>query len=136
MALSFTKAARDDVDYVRERITEMARGHSPGGSSGSGGMPIAPVPIRSFDQVGVLTSAFNLLVARFAAAETYLLLDDTRVQITLSGKLETEAPTQLEWGIGYANAIGFYGATGRALAAAGAQSSGSSISRVSTCGGG
>jgi signal transduction histidine kinase len=72
VALSFTKAARDDVDYVRERITEMARGQaheaSPAGS-GSGAIPIAPVPIRSLDQVGVLTSAFNLLISRFAAAE-------------------------------------------------------------------
>jgi signal transduction histidine kinase len=72
VALSFTKAARDDVDYVSERITEMARGQAhmapPAGSS-SGAIPIAPVPIRSLDQVGVLTAAFNLLISRFAAAE-------------------------------------------------------------------
>jgi len=70
VALSFTKAAREDVDYVRERITDMARGHAPSSAgSSSGAIPIGPVPIRSLDQIGVLTSAFNLLVARFAAAE-------------------------------------------------------------------
>jgi signal transduction histidine kinase len=61
VALSYAKAARDDVDYVRERIVEMARPHAdPAGE---------PIPIRSLDQVGVLTAAFNLLVSRFAAAE-------------------------------------------------------------------
>jgi signal transduction histidine kinase len=68
VALSFTKAARDDVDYVRARITAMAR--SPGQSAANAGaIPIAPVPIRSLDQVGLLTAAFNLLITRFAAAE-------------------------------------------------------------------
>jgi signal transduction histidine kinase len=61
VALAYAKAARDDVDYVRRRIVDMARPHAdPAGE---------PVPIRSLDQVGVLTAAFNLLVARFAAAE-------------------------------------------------------------------
>ncbi len=72
VALSFTKAARDDVDYVSERITQMARGQAPAApaaAASSGPIPIAPVPIRSLDQVGVLTAAFNLLISRFAAAE-------------------------------------------------------------------
>jgi len=61
VALSYTKAARDDVVYVRRRIVDMARPEAaPTGE---------PVPIRSLDQVGVLTAAFNLLVTRFAAAE-------------------------------------------------------------------
>jgi signal transduction histidine kinase len=61
VALSYTKAMRDDVDYVRQRIVEMAKPHAdPAGE---------PVPIRSLDQVGVLTAAFNTLVERFAAAE-------------------------------------------------------------------
>lgn len=61
VALSYTKAVRDDVDYVRQRIVDMARPHAdPAGE---------PVPIRSLDQVGVLTAAFNVLVQRFAAAE-------------------------------------------------------------------
>jgi len=46
---------------VRRRIVDMARlDADPAGE---------PVPIRSLDQVGALTAAFNLLVARFAAAE-------------------------------------------------------------------
>ncbi|WP_129353080.1 sensor histidine kinase [Sorangium cellulosum] len=68
VALSFTKAARDDVDYLRERITAMARGQGRGAST-TDAIPIEPVPIRSLDQVGLLTAAFNLLITRFAAAE-------------------------------------------------------------------
>jgi signal transduction histidine kinase len=61
VSLAYAKAARDDVDYVRRRIVDMARPDAdPAGE---------PVPIRSLDQVGALTAAFNLLVARFAAAE-------------------------------------------------------------------
>ncbi|WP_438015816.1 HAMP domain-containing sensor histidine kinase [Sorangium sp. So ce315] len=66
VALSFTKAARDDVDYLRERITAMARGQ---GASRTDVIQAEPVPIRSLDQVGLLTAAFNLLITRFAAAE-------------------------------------------------------------------
>ena len=61
VALAYTKSARDDVDYVRRRIVDMARADE--GPAGE------PVPIRSLDQVGVLTAAFNLLVLRFSAAE-------------------------------------------------------------------
>ncbi|MGK3968696.1 sensor histidine kinase [Sorangium sp. So ce118] len=68
VALSFTKAARDDVDYLRERITAMAHGHNMSGSR-TDLIQIQPVPIRSLDQVGLLTAAFNLLITRFAAAE-------------------------------------------------------------------
>ncbi len=61
VSLAYTKAARDDVDYVRRRIAGMARADgSPAGE---------PIPIRSLDQVGALTAAFNVLVGRFAAAE-------------------------------------------------------------------
>ncbi|MRG92720.1 HAMP domain-containing sensor histidine kinase [Polyangium spumosum] len=61
VAVAFTKQLRDDVDYVRERIVDMARPDAaPTGE---------PIPLRSLDQVGVLTAAFNLLVTRFAAAE-------------------------------------------------------------------
>jgi signal transduction histidine kinase len=65
VALSFMKSARDDVIYVRQRIAEMARSgsdaHSPLGTGG--------VPLRSFDQVGLLTSALNMLIERFSVAE-------------------------------------------------------------------
>ncbi|MFT3774673.1 MAG: HAMP domain-containing sensor histidine kinase [Minicystis sp.] len=61
VSLAYAKAARDDVDYVRRRIVDMA--HPDADPAGE------PVPIRSLDQVGALTAAFNVLVGRFAAAE-------------------------------------------------------------------
>jgi signal transduction histidine kinase len=61
VSIAYAKAARDDVDYVRRRIVDMARPDAdPAGEM---------VPIRSLDQVGSLTSAFDVLVSRFAAAE-------------------------------------------------------------------
>jgi signal transduction histidine kinase len=65
VALVFMKAARDDVMYVRHRIADMARG----GSEVSSGVTAGGVPLRSLDQVGMLTAALNVLIARFAAAE-------------------------------------------------------------------
>lgn len=61
VAFTFSRAARDEVDYVRRRIAGMARP-----DAGPAGEPVA---VRSLDQVGVLTAAFNVLVKRFAAAE-------------------------------------------------------------------
>jgi signal transduction histidine kinase len=61
VAFAFARDVYEDVAYVRERIVEMANeGASPAGK---------PVPVRDTDQVGILTSAFNLLVERFTAAE-------------------------------------------------------------------
>ena len=61
VSIAYARAARDDVDYVRRRIVDMARPDAdPAGEL---------VPIRSLDQVGSLTSAFDVLVSRFAAAE-------------------------------------------------------------------
>lgn len=61
VAYAFARDVNADVTFVRERITEMAaQGKGPSGKA---------VPVRDTDQVGVLTSAFNLLVDRFSAAE-------------------------------------------------------------------
>jgi signal transduction histidine kinase len=61
VALSLSQNARDDVAFVQVRIAEMGRGDlDPVGQR---------VPVRTFDQVGELTSAFNVLVDRFAAAQ-------------------------------------------------------------------
>lgn len=61
VAHAFAKQVNDDVDFVRERIVDMARPDAaPTGQQ---------IPIRSLDQVGMLTAAFNVLVTRFAAAE-------------------------------------------------------------------
>lgn len=60
-ALSVARNVHDDVTYVRGRIVEMAR--EEGDSVGTA------IAVRSADQVGVLTNAFNVLVDRFAAAQ-------------------------------------------------------------------
>jgi len=64
VALLFTRTARDDVTYVRQRIAEMARGRGEAGVAAAG-----VVRLRSLDQVGLLTVALNNLMARFATAE-------------------------------------------------------------------
>jgi signal transduction histidine kinase len=57
--------ARDvhsDLRFVHERIVEMGtRDARPAGD---------PIPVRTADEVGVLTSAFNVLIDRFREAET------------------------------------------------------------------
>ena len=61
VAFAFARDVHNDVTYVRSRIVEMANeGADPTGK---------PIAVRSVDQVGLLTSAFNVLVDRFAAAE-------------------------------------------------------------------
>lgn len=61
VAFAIARNVNADVFYVRERIVEMAlEGAGPSGKS---------IPVRDTDQVGILTSAFNLLVERFTAAE-------------------------------------------------------------------
>jgi signal transduction histidine kinase len=50
-----------DVDYVKERVLTMAATRvDPSGE---------PVPVRTLDEVGVLSGEFNALVDRFSAAE-------------------------------------------------------------------
>jgi signal transduction histidine kinase len=61
VAFAFARDVHADLEYVRARIAEMAReGSSPSGTS---------IAVRDADQVGILTSAFNQLLERFAAAE-------------------------------------------------------------------
>jgi signal transduction histidine kinase len=60
-ALALARDIDSDVRFVRVRIVEMAR---------EGAEPVGRhIPVRSVDQIGLLTSAFNLLVDRFTAAE-------------------------------------------------------------------
>jgi signal transduction histidine kinase len=73
----FAKDVRNDVTYLRQRIAAMAEADAdPAG---------APVPVRALDQVGVLTSAFNQLVDRFAAAER-----SYRQDLAFAGTLDRE----------------------------------------------
>src|SRR5882724_2562194 len=61
VAFALARDVHADVTFVRTRIVEMAReGADPTGK---------PIPVRSVDLVGLLTSAFNVLVDRFTAAE-------------------------------------------------------------------
>lgn len=61
VALVSSKNTQNDVEYVNERLKALIR--EAGGTLG------AQIPIRTFDQVGVVTAAFNGLLERFAAAE-------------------------------------------------------------------
>lgn len=69
VAFLFMRAARDDVTYVRQRIADMAQEHSPALESAVAEQASESVPIRSLDQVGLLTASLNVLISRFAAAE-------------------------------------------------------------------
>ncbi|MCC6644599.1 MAG: HAMP domain-containing histidine kinase [Polyangiaceae bacterium] len=60
-AFRFAKGASDDLEVVRARVERMAR--APGEPVGE------PVPIRTFEQGGVVAAAFDLLLERFAASE-------------------------------------------------------------------
>ena len=73
----FANDVRNDVTYLRHRIAAMAEADA---------NPIrAPIAVRALDQVGVLTSAFNLLVDRFAAAER-----SYRQDLTFASTLDKE----------------------------------------------
>ncbi|MGE5786620.1 MAG: sensor histidine kinase [Myxococcales bacterium] len=61
VALALTRDVHSDVDFVRRRIEHMSLAET-----GPFGWQI---PVRSVDQVGELTSAFNDLVGRFTEAE-------------------------------------------------------------------
>ncbi|MDQ2646301.1 MAG: HAMP domain-containing histidine kinase [Myxococcota bacterium] len=61
VALALARDVKSDVRFVMNRIVEVAaEGADPAGKH---------IPVRSVDQIGVLTSAFNVLVDRFMAAE-------------------------------------------------------------------
>lgn len=62
VAVAVARDAEKDVVYVAQRVLAMAKVRTePAGE---------PVPLRSMDEVGALTGAFNDLVARFAASES------------------------------------------------------------------
>lgn len=83
VTLSFTRTAKQDMDYVRARIEEMAGSPDAAGlpSGGARGSLVQKIPVRSLDQVGVLTAAFNVLVARFAEAEARYVGDMSQASV-------------------------------------------------------
>lgn len=82
VALLFTRTARDDVAYVRQRIADMARG---GVADATGGVTADAVPLRSLDQVALLTAGLNNLIQRFATAE-----HGYREDLRAAAQLDTE----------------------------------------------
>lgn len=60
VAYALARDAESDIAYVRERIDGMANLSHPSGTT---------IPVRSLDQVGAMTDAFNELVERYAQAE-------------------------------------------------------------------
>ena len=61
VAYAVVRDAGRDVDFVKERVLTMAATRvDPSGE---------PVPVRTLDEVGVLSGEFNALVDRFSAAE-------------------------------------------------------------------
>jgi len=73
VALTLARHVHSDVMFVESRIVEMAQE----GAAAAG----KRVPVRSVDQVGLLTSSFNVLVDRFSAAEEAYRQDLTGAQI-------------------------------------------------------
>jgi len=72
VAYAVSRDANKDVDFVAERVRGMVHVRSePTGES---------VPVRTMDEVGGLTVAFNALVARFVAAQTGYQSDLERVR--------------------------------------------------------
>ena len=72
VAYAVSRDANQDVDFVAERVRGMVHVRSePTGES---------VPVRTMDEVGGLTVAFNALVARFVAAQTGYQSDLERVR--------------------------------------------------------
>ena len=72
VAYAVSRDANKDVDFVAERVRGMVHVRSePTGES---------VPVRTMDEVGGLTVAFNALVARFVAAQNGYQSDLERVR--------------------------------------------------------
>ncbi len=72
VAYAVARDANKDVEFVGRRVRGMIHVRSePAGEE---------VPVRTMDEVGALTIAFNALVARFAAAEASYQVDLERVR--------------------------------------------------------
>lgn len=84
VAWTFARAIRDDVTFVRRRISEMAA-PAPASADGSPSAAHNALPVRSLDQVGLLTTALNVLVTRFDAAER-----SYRADLARAAELDTE----------------------------------------------
>src|SRR5688572_20254472 len=46
---------------------------------------------------------------KLAVTETYRIVGDNQLEVTLSGRLDSDVPAHLEWAIGYVHALALYG---------------------------
>jgi signal transduction histidine kinase len=65
VAYAVARDANKDVDYITARVSGMAHVRPEGTGDAT-----EAVPVRTMDEIGLLTSAFNELMGRFAAAES------------------------------------------------------------------
>ncbi len=103
VAFALARDVHADVAYVRERIVQMARPDS--SSIGQ------TVPVRTVDQVGAMTNAFNELVERFSEAEV-AYKDDLHLAMTMERErsaflaaLSHELRTPLNVILGFADVL-------------------------------
>lgn len=103
VAYALARDVHSDVAYVRERIVQMAKPDSPAMG--------APVAVRTIDQVGAMTNAFNELVERFAEAEE-AYTDDLSLAVSMERErsaflaaLSHELKTPLNVILGFADVL-------------------------------
>ena len=92
---SYARAANSEILYVGERIRDLAS-RKAGLRKEQDSLLVSPrtqasdvaIPVRSFDEVGQLTAAFNILVDRFAAAEKSYRADLSEAAQTDKDRLE------------------------------------------------
>ncbi|MEZ4225480.1 MAG: HAMP domain-containing sensor histidine kinase [Polyangiaceae bacterium] len=103
VALAVVRDVRADVEFLRRRVSDMSRAGS--GPTGE------PIVVRSVDQVGALTSAFNALVDRFVAADRsyrddlQFALDSDRQRAAFLAALSHELRTPLNAILGFTDVL-------------------------------
>ncbi len=103
VALAVVRDVRADVGYLQRRVSDMSRA----GSGPTGEL----ISVRSVDQVGLLTSAFNALVERFSAAgrayrqDLELAVTADRQRATFLAALSHELRTPLNAILGFTDVL-------------------------------
>lgn len=69
VAYVFMRDMQSDVEFVNDRITEMAGQGETSLSGTMGVLQAGALPLRSLDQVAMLTAALNILIERFTRAQ-------------------------------------------------------------------
>jgi hypothetical protein len=82
--------------------------HSPGWKQGYYSSNNNP-PEAKNGQSSVSVSHVTDKLVKFTATETWQAVADNRIELTLSGQLQSSVEAELEWTIGYVNAFALYG---------------------------